>query len=135
MKCPLRMSDPVLCALIAGDLRCYCNEANCISTAYMCKSPSGTCYSRIPYDGQSGSSIHGCAESLPVEERAACGGDGELRPHGDPHSEWPILLCCSDDMCNYSDSLDIKIYVNSKSTSARNSINGKLIFVSHRASF
>ena len=110
---------------VAGDLRCYCNEAACISTAYMCKSTSGTCYSMIPYDGRSSTSVHGCVESLPAAERAICQEDGELRPHSGGAQEWPIVLCCSDDMCNYSDSLDIKIYVNSKSTTG-NSIKGKI---------
>ena len=27
-------------------------------------------------------------------------------------SQWPILMCCKDDMCNYMDTMDINIYVN-----------------------
>ena len=86
----------------------------------MCKSPSGRCYSMTPLDAGS-TSVHGCAESLPVATRATCEGEGELKS---PGGEWPILICCSDDMCNYSDSLDIKIYVNSKSSTG-NSLKGK----------
>lgn len=83
----------------------------------MCKSPSGKCYSMIPYDGESSGSAHGCVESLPAADNAICEQDGDIIKTRSGTHEWPILICCSDDMCNYSDSLDVKIYpVNSKST-------------------
>ncbi|XP_035217607.1 BMP and activin membrane-bound inhibitor homolog [Stegodyphus dumicola] len=57
---------------VRGEIRCYCNQAACISTSYMCKSQS-LCYSDLERG------IHGCLE------RRRCGG----------------LRCCREDMCNY----------------------------------
>ncbi|KAG8184798.1 hypothetical protein JTE90_001497 [Oedothorax gibbosus] len=60
---------------VKGEIRCYCNQAPCVSTGYMCKS-SALCFS----DFESG--LHGCAEKKCPRGEAA--------------------HCCADDMCNYA---------------------------------
>lgn len=57
---------------VKGEIRCYCNQATCVSTGYMCKSTS-FCFSDL------GSGVHGCLD------RRRCTG----------------LHCCKEDMCNY----------------------------------
>ncbi len=37
--------------------------------------------------------------------------------------DWPVLICCHEDMCNYMDSLDISIQV-SGATNANGSFKG-----------
>ena len=36
--------------------------------------------------------------------------------------DWPVLICCNEDMCNYMDSMDINIQVSS-STKSNGSIH------------
>lgn len=57
---------------LPGEIRCYCNQATCVSTGYMCKSNS-FCFSDLA------SGVHGCLD------RRRCMG----------------LHCCKEDMCNY----------------------------------
>ncbi|XP_015912995.1 BMP and activin membrane-bound inhibitor homolog [Parasteatoda tepidariorum] len=54
------------------EIRCYCNQASCVSTGYMCKS-SSFCFSDVTIG------VHGC-----LEKRRCVG-----------------LRCCREDMCNY----------------------------------
>ena len=89
------------CRYAAIETRCYCNEAGCVSTGYMCKSATfGECYSRLTSDGASVRSVHGCAESLPEVEYGAC---SRLVSTGSgvAGGETSLLLCCRRDMCNY----------------------------------
>ncbi|GIY07193.1 BMP and activin membrane-bound inhibitor [Caerostris darwini] len=57
---------------VKGEIRCYCNQASCVSTGYMCKSRT-FCFSDLE------SGLHGCLG------RRKCLG----------------LQCCTEDMCNY----------------------------------
>ncbi|GBM05666.1 BMP and activin membrane-bound inhibitor [Araneus ventricosus] len=57
---------------VKGEIRCYCNQAHCVSTGYMCKSRS-VCFSDLD------SGLHGC-----LDKRKCLG-----------------LQCCKEDMCNY----------------------------------
>lgn len=99
---------------VSGEIRCYCNESGCVSTGYMCKSSLGKCYSMLTYEGDITHSVHGCLDSVKTEDRNLCSGDRELTKRK-KSADWPVLLCCKDDMCNYIDSLDINIVVNTKS--------------------
>jgi hypothetical protein len=46
---------------VNGEVRCYCNEANCVRTSYMCKSISGSCFTLLTTDGSNNiRSVHGC---------------------------------------------------------------------------
>jgi len=87
--------------LYAGtETRCYCNEAACVSTGYMCKSTTlGVCFSRLTSDGASVRSTHGCAESLPEVEYGAC--SRLMSTSSGVAGEMSLLLCCHQDMCNY----------------------------------
>jgi len=91
----------VVRVLHAGtETRCYCNEAGCVSTGYMCKSSTlGVCYSRLTSDGASVRSTHGCAESLPEVEYGAC--SRLMSASSGRGDEMSLLLCCHHDMCNY----------------------------------
>ena len=103
--------------MVAGEIRCYCNVASCISTGYMCKSEGGRCYSQFTYQaGDNARSAHGCVESLPLADRTVCEGQAEvIKARSDPQ-RWPILMCCRDDMCNYHNNpVDISLYINTKS--------------------
>ncbi|XP_064613884.1 BMP and activin membrane-bound inhibitor homolog isoform X2 [Liolophura sinensis] len=80
----------------------------------MCKSSLGKCYSMLTYEGDITHSVHGCLDSVKTEDRNLCSGDRELMKRK-KSADWPVLLCCKDDMCNYIDSLDINIVVNTKS--------------------
>lgn len=68
--------------LISGEIRCYCNQAACVTTGYMCKSKS-FCFSDLE------SGMHGCLD------RRRCSG----------------LHCCKEDMCNYMH-IDIHSHIN-----------------------
>ena len=97
---------------IPGEIRCYCNDASCVRTGYMCKSAMSRCFSQLTYERDSTRSIHGCAETLPVGDRDLCEGSGNVaEAKTGAKVQWPILLCCKEDMCNYMDSLDINIYL------------------------
>jgi BMP and activin membrane-bound inhibitor len=88
----------------AGETRCYCNEAGCVSTGYMCKSGRlGACFSQLSRDGLSVRSTHGCAESLPEIDYDACARSAGTHVT----SGSAVLICCRDDMCNYMDSVGI----------------------------
>ncbi len=66
------------CLVFTGEIRCYCNEAGCISAGYMCKSAMGKCYSQLTYESDNAKSVHGCVESLPTPEKMVCGGEGDI---------------------------------------------------------
>ncbi|GFX37686.1 BMP and activin membrane-bound inhibitor [Trichonephila clavipes] len=69
-------------SMVKGEIRCYCNQATCVSTGYMCKSRS-LCFSDLE------SGLHGC-----LEKRKCLG-----------------LHCCKEDMCNYIQ-VDINMHTN-----------------------
>ena len=116
--------------VVAGELRCYCNESGCVSTGYMCKSPAGQCYTAVEVQGETTRATHGCLDSVPVEQRGLCGrqaadkrseggGGGRRRDKAKERSEvvrggsgeatvsrFPLLICCGEDMCNYIENID-----------------------------
>ena len=52
-------------------------------------------------------SIHGCADSLPMDERTSCSrGDIITRRANGNGDALPILMCCTANMCNYIDKVD-----------------------------
>jgi len=104
-----------LCPTYAeAEIRCYCNHPSCISTGYMCKSAVGRCYSQITHEGEAAHSAHGCAENLQLPDRNLCEtGDDVIKTRSDG-GDWPVLMCCKEDMCNYMD-IKIKIPLDSKS--------------------
>lgn len=98
--------------LIAGEIRCHCNESGCISTGYMCKSRLGMCYSLLQREemdiNENTLSVHGCAENLRTAHRDLCSDNSKgqsndiIRTSTSLEGEFsPLLLCCKKDMCNY----------------------------------
>ena len=116
----------------ASETRCYCNEASCVATGYMCKSRLGACFSQLTPDGASIRSVHGCAEALPeVDRQEACGGRTDGARQGETGDDddggqaedrgggrvmaksdgRTVLVCCRQDMCNYMDSAGLSGHV------------------------
>lgn len=69
----------LLMARVKGEwLRCFCTEAGCVQTNYMCKTNHGSCYSRMTFDQTSGqllSTRHGCDDGgllSPMERPDTC---------------------------------------------------------------
>lgn len=107
----LTLTGPLLLFLIwisytKGEIRCYCNAPSCVQTGYMCKSQEGRCYSLLTYEGDSANSAHGCVDLLQMQDRDLCSGRGDIIKARNGQEEWPILMCCQDDMCNYMDNVD-----------------------------
>lgn len=113
---PLLLMAAIWLQRSQGETRCYCNEASCVRDHYMCKSPSGKCFSKLAYDTQKAKSVHGCVEVLPEEDKHLCQGEGDIIRTLAGSTDWPILMCCKDDMCNYIDNFDINIDINVQST-------------------
>jgi len=104
----------VVCATCSDDddatRRCYCNDASCVSTGYMCKTSLGACFAqRSPH----GDHVrYACANWLADDaDRRLCltsadsDADYVIRrrmtsSYADVVS-WTELACCSTDMCNY----------------------------------
>ena len=98
----------------AGGTRCFCNEASCVRTGYMCKSLLDACFSLLSPDGHRFRSTHGCADSLPEASRDACanGSHGtvyekEVQLSDEGQTQRQRLLCCRLDMCNYMDGTNV----------------------------
>lgn len=88
----------------SGELRCYCNESGCVATGYMCKSSAGQCFTSLEIRGQVKHQTHGCLDSLSADHRRSC---QDIRNNKIISSgrvgHLPLLLCCSEHMCNYRD--------------------------------
>ena len=109
----LDVIDLLFVFLIAGEIRCHCNESGCISTGYMCKSQLGVCYSLLQREemdiNENTLSVHGCAENLRTAHRDLCSSSNNkdqsndiIRTTTSLEGELsPLLLCCKKDMCNY----------------------------------
>lgn len=108
---------PLCCylATVKGDIRCYCNLPLCVVTGYMCKSALNVCYTEhFSYSSDLSRSRHGCVELLRHEKRNEC------TKSGTPATNTiPSVLCCTNDMCNYVNSMDINIQVRTRSNSSR----------------
>ncbi|CAI9727710.1 BMP and activin membrane-bound inhibitor homolog [Octopus vulgaris] len=106
-----------LAAITKGEIRCHCNESGCVSTGYMCKSHTGTCYTLVHTDQSQTNtetevSVHGCVDGLRMAHRSLCNSalteenlQQSSRSMGG--SSLPLLLmCCKKDMCNYMKKFD-----------------------------
>lgn len=92
-----------------GDVgvRCYCNTAQCVGTAYMCRSArSGGCYSELPAKRRTHHARHGCLHHLADTEQEALSRCQNSPGSGGPpsSSDHSLLLCCFRDLCNHEDS-------------------------------
>ena len=90
--------------------RCYCNEAACVRTGYMCKTSLGACFAQRSPDGHR--IRYACAHWLDDDaDRRLCltSADSDAdyvirRRVTSSHADvvtWTELACCSTDMCNY----------------------------------
>ena len=81
-----------------------------MSTGYMCKSALDGCFSQLTFDaGPTGTEAarYGCVEALSKQDMDLCDGQGKFIET--TNENWPILMCCKDDMCNYLDmTIDIR---------------------------
>lgn len=107
--------------ILGERIQCYCNNEGCKENGYTCHSDIGRCYYQLSYETTDNTkSLHGCAESLPYRDRTMCESEGDfLKTKNGADEEWPLLMCCKSDMCNYQEGLDINIYVD---TNANGSI-------------
>lgn len=90
-----------------GHVRCFCNLPNCVSTGYICKSKSGSCFSSLsdqaPYNTNTG--LHGCLELLTDNEQkewCKANSNSQIGRKRKPHPR-SLLYCCYSDMCNHVD--------------------------------
>jgi hypothetical protein len=102
-----------------GDIRCHCNQPQCVRTGYMCKSTgaSAACFLEhsgyVNVDGRSDISRHGCIELLPQQMRDMCAKNlhQPLQHHSHHnhrhHNQNQSIICCSEDMCNYVKNVDL----------------------------
>lgn len=90
--------------------RCYCNDAACVRTGYMCKTSLGACFAERSPDGDH--VRYACAQWLydDTDRRlcltsAASVTDYIIRRRVTSEEAdkvtWTELACCSTDMCNY----------------------------------
>ncbi|XP_076439386.1 uncharacterized protein LOC143278422 [Babylonia areolata] len=86
-----------------GELRCYCNEAGCVSTGYMCKSPAGRCYTLVELTGDSTRATHGCLDNVPLLHRGRCGRTSGKQQRHSQREKWE----CEEDMCNYMEDVHL----------------------------
>jgi len=89
-----------VCVQHAEAVRCFCNDAACVSTAYICKSQVGLCFSRSTPGVATAVVSHGCADSLPAHLLHACTKRLSDRHHHQQQQQ-PVVTCCADDLCNY----------------------------------
>ncbi|GJQ71629.1 hypothetical protein Trydic_g11328 [Trypoxylus dichotomus] len=94
-----------------GHVRCFCNLPICVSTGYMCKSVSGSCFSSLShqaphtYDAYKG--LHGCLELLTdKEQKEFCKANSNSSVRRKKKHPRTLLQCCYSDMCNYMDNPD-----------------------------
>ncbi|CAG9786575.1 unnamed protein product [Diatraea saccharalis] len=106
---PLETTDVVADSKAENDadgVRCYCNTAQCVSTGYMCRSPSdGGCYSELA-PRRTHHARHGCLHHLAETENEALSRcqNSPVAGRPPPSGEHSLLLCCFRDMCNHEDS-------------------------------
>lgn len=91
-------------------LRCYCNDAACVRTGYMCKTTRAACFAQRSPDGDH--IRYACAHWLQHDaDRRLCltsaGSDADyvirrrVTSSDADAATWTELACCSTDMCNY----------------------------------
>jgi len=89
-----------LCVQHTETVRCYCNEPACVSTAYICKSQVGLCFSQSTPDVATAVS-HGCADSLSAHLLRACTKTDTESHVIDQQQQQQVVRCCAKDLCNY----------------------------------
>lgn len=108
-----------LMTLAQGEIRCYCNHPSCVVTGYMCKSSAGSCFTEhFAHSKDLSRSRHGCTELLSSEKKSRCqipGGGAAIVAAVEQASSLPLIFCCKEDMCNYINTMDINIQVQTKS--------------------
>ena len=100
-----------------GAIRCYCNSDSeecretytCISTAEKCYSKLYTVYNHENQTVQPSKDEHGCIDAIPSgsEDSTLCDGSGDVVKQLKERE--PLIMCCSDSMCNYRESQDIQV--------------------------
>ncbi|KAK3592027.1 hypothetical protein CHS0354_031540 [Potamilus streckersoni] len=103
-------------AMIEGEIRCQCNESGCVTSAYMCKSQAGICYSLLKsLHGPTTDAVHGCLDNLPLYKQSMCSiqTGAEYAVANGPEE---ILFCCKSDMCNFYP--DFTLLISNRSTPA-----------------
>jgi len=93
-----------------AELRCYCNLPACITTGYMCQSMKSTCFSERVERGGRSHTRHGCLELLSRHKQHIC-----ERLHSENKADLR-LRCCTEDMCNIADAVDVDIEITSGRT-------------------
>lgn len=103
-----------LCFLV-GAIQCYCNRDECRNT-HTCISHAEKCYSKLytvyTHENKTGSSSkdeHGCIDLVRSESRDStlCDSSGDVVKQLKELE--PLIMCCSDNMCNYRKSQDIHV--------------------------
>ncbi|KAI4461272.1 riia domain-containing protein 1 [Holotrichia oblita] len=94
---------------IERHVRCFCNLPICVSTGYMCKSKSGSCFSSLSHQAPNAHNtykgLHGCLELLTDPEQkdwCKANANSQIGRTKKQHSR-SLLHCCYSDMCNYVD--------------------------------
>ena len=124
------LSNSCIPLYFAGEIRCYCNESECISTSYMCKSAIGMCYTRWAHEGDTTRTTQGCVDSLKESDKEYCFQvDSEFKDSEKPSNEWPVLICCKNDMCNYKNDVTIDIIISPKANHSQHRLGKVLISV------
>lgn len=103
--------------LFPGEIRCYCNNPECQQTGHICISHAEKCFSKLytVYDTQDNktdtpSDEHGCVElsvAADPSHESICDGTGDVVKQLKRFE--PLIMCCSDNMCNYRENQDIQV--------------------------
>ncbi|XP_014369786.2 BMP and activin membrane-bound inhibitor homolog [Papilio machaon] len=108
-------TDLGLIDTMSGDVegvRCYCNTAQCVGTAYMCRARrGGGCYSDLPAP-RPHHARHGCLHHLADNEQEALSYCQNSPSSAAPRGQHSLLLCCFRDLCNHEDSPLARIRLN-----------------------
>ncbi|XP_063228211.1 BMP and activin membrane-bound inhibitor homolog [Bacillus rossius redtenbacheri] len=99
---------------LQGEVWCFCNLPQCVTTSYMCKSRGAGCFSDLSSFQDVYEALHGCVDMLDRERQQQCA----ARPGADSA---PRLRCCHRDMCNHVDSPEIHFMYNDSLLGSANS--------------
>lgn len=102
----------------AGEVRCYCNQPECVPQGYMCRGRS--CFTKLPSNANA---------SLSRAEHTAHSGclDENLKNRQCPTG----FLCCDQDLCNHVDSPAMRNRLNKTLRGSRRMCFSFLPFISH----
>lgn len=104
--------------VVVGAIRCYCNREEC-KKEYTCISYVEKCYSKLftVYAHENKTAVlkqpskdeHGCVDLVSSQKRGStlCDGQGDVVKQLKELE--PLIMCCSDRMCNYRKSQDIHV--------------------------